>query len=275
MAGAQIRDDCACFATAATAPHRLSSNTSLQDSVKVNIEQHMDQMETSVESDGGSWSDKSAGAGVSERHIQLPEAVKGANHPRPHRTVFQLRGDDTAESIPNIDLPTEGYYYNLSNGIEVEAVTSPTSQKSQDVTGRARAASKLSRNSNWSGQDHWAADQSINSGLPNDRSSPGCISVLTATQQHSGAHLDLGSSTCNPDRHQEACRDCPFIGGSLLAPGCELPQDDWTINTAAGTGNSGKSSQWRPTWGCTGSSVGEMCYPKHHCLLYTSDAADE
>ena len=70
MAGAQIRDDCACFATAATGPHRLNSDTSLQDSEKVNIKQHMDQMETSVESDGGSWGDKSAGAGaVSYTHL--------------------------------------------------------------------------------------------------------------------------------------------------------------------------------------------------------------
>ena len=125
MAGAQIHDDCASFATAATGSYRLRSNTSLQDSEKVNMEQHMDQMKTSVGSDGGSWSDGSAGAGVSECHIQLPGAVTGAQSSRPHRTVFQLRGDAMAESNPNIDLPTEGYYYNSLKGIEVEAMPHP------------------------------------------------------------------------------------------------------------------------------------------------------
>ena len=127
MAGAQFHDDCASFATAATDSYRLWSNTSLQDSEKVNFEQHMDQTKTSVESDGGSWSGESAGGGVSERHIQLPGAVTGAQSPRPHRIVFQLRGDATAESNPNIDLPTEGYYYNSLKGIEVEAMPHPTS----------------------------------------------------------------------------------------------------------------------------------------------------
>jgi len=241
MAGAQIHDDCASFATAATDSYRLWSNSSLQDSEKVDFEQHMDQMKTSVESDGGSWSDGSAGAGVSERHIQLPDAVTGAHSPRPHRIVFQLRGDAMAESNPNIDLPTEGYYYNSLKGIEVEAMPHPTSQKSQDVTGRARAASELSWNSSWSGQDLWTVDQSFNSGFLNDRSSTGCITALTATHRHSGVDLDLGSSTCNPDRHLEASMGRPFYGGSLLAPGCGCPQDDWTSNTAANTQQSGKA----------------------------------
>ena len=133
-------------------------------------------------------------------------------------------------------------YYNSSNGIEVEAMSSPTSRKSQDVTGRARAASDLSWtshssclnstcNSSWPGLVRGTADQNINSGLLNDCSSTGCISALTATQRHSGADLDLGNSTCNPDRHQEAKTVRPFIGGSLLAPDCECPQDDWTFNT--------------------------------------------
>ena len=55
----------------------------------------------------------------------------------------------------------------------------------------------------------------------------------------------------------------PFYGGSLLAPGCERPQDDWTFNTAADTGNSAKSSQWRPTWGSNRSTVGEICCENH------------
>ena len=98
-----------------------------------------------------------------------------------------------------------------------------------------RQASELSWKSSWSGQDCWTADQSFNSGFLNDRSSTGCITALTATHRHSGVDLDLGSSTCNPDRHLEADMGRPFYGGSLLAPGCECPQDDWTFNTAADT----------------------------------------
>ena len=164
-----------------------------------------------------------------------------------------------AESNPNIDLPTEGYYYNSLKGIEVEAMPHPTSQKSQDVIGRARATSEQSWNSNWSGRDLWTVDQSFNSGFLNDRSPTDCITALTAIHRHSGVDLDLGSSTYNPDRHLEASMGRPFYGGSLLAPGCGCPQDDWTSNTAANTQLSAEALQWRPTWGTNRSTVGEIC----------------
>ena len=55
-----------------------------------------------------------------------------------------------------------------------------------------------------------------------------------------------------------------FYGGSLLAPGCGRPQDDWTSNTAADVPHRSEfAPQWRPTWGRTGSFGGEMCYPNH------------